>query len=148
MQIDKNDSNASQKKAGILQTSSVSKELQPLQPLTPTPANGGTYKARRYALKLDPPCICMEYGDLEGKSRVRAVGHFIPMCMDPTSGSTCLHGISITTPCLHVPCLQVRISKITPDMDVDRLTRKVGEFLAHEARRCALNDPASSHTPR
>eukprot|EP00197_Chlamydomonas_leiostraca_P007709 CAMPEP_0202883886 /NCGR_PEP_ID=MMETSP1391-20130828/40127_1 /ASSEMBLY_ACC=CAM_ASM_000867 /TAXON_ID=1034604 /ORGANISM="Chlamydomonas leiostraca, Strain SAG 11-49" /LENGTH=192 /DNA_ID=CAMNT_0049566979 /DNA_START=137 /DNA_END=712 /DNA_ORIENTATION=+ len=89
MQIDTGDSHASPSKSSAVEAS-ASRGLEPL-PLTPPPANGGSYKARRYALKFDPPCIFLEYEDLEGKRRVRAV----------------------------------KISKIVPGMDADRLARKV-----------------------
>lgn len=33
------------------------------------------YKALRYAVKFDPPCVFLEYEDSSAKRRVRAVGH-------------------------------------------------------------------------
>ncbi|GFR46471.1 hypothetical protein Agub_g8048 [Astrephomene gubernaculifera] len=38
-----------------------------------TPEQDGCYRAKRYALKFDPPCIFLEYEDISKKRRVRAV---------------------------------------------------------------------------
>ncbi|KAG1659220.1 hypothetical protein FOA52_008989 [Chlamydomonas sp. UWO 241] len=53
--------------------------------------DAGTCRAKRFALKYDPPCIFLEYVDASGKTRVR----------------------------------EVKMSKVTPDVEADRLTRKV-----------------------
>lgn len=37
------------------------------------PHDGPKYLPKRYAVKLDPPCIFLEYEDANGKRRVRAV---------------------------------------------------------------------------
>jgi hypothetical protein len=45
------------------------------EPLAPAGGPGQTpYKAKRFALKFEPPCIFLEYEDAAQKRRVRAVG--------------------------------------------------------------------------
>ncbi|EFJ50604.1 hypothetical protein VOLCADRAFT_103821 [Volvox carteri f. nagariensis] len=55
-----------------------------------------SYKAKRYALKYQPPCIFLEYEDTTKNRRVRAHGS-----------------------------IQVKLNGVQADVDVDRLTRKV-----------------------
>eukprot|EP00955_Chlamydomonas_euryale_P107161 365747-Chlamydomonas_euryale.AAC.38 len=75
-----------------------------------------TCRARRFAVKFSPPCIFLEYEDASKKMRVREVSWSWTSNAASTQAVVCS---------LVVACYAVKLTKVVPDTEVDKLTRKV-----------------------
>jgi hypothetical protein len=111
-------------------------------PATESPQAAG--RAKRFAVKFTPPCIFLEYVDGSGKTRVREASPSLKAlnAIHPRSlalaAAACMRAWTMqsSTPLARSPApqpstppprtgTQVKMSKVTPDVEADRLTRKV-----------------------